>query len=462
MTSIVFMVTRGMADAVRVFATAIPVSLILGDRVPREWAMPSAIIVLGVLTIIYTYRGGMRAVVWTEILQASVYLLGGFSAIVILGNAVPGGWDAILARAGDARETHGARLLVRPEQATHDLGGHHRWRLPFDGLTRRRPTHRAAPPVVEEPSRSAARDHWQRHRRVRADDAVHVRWHRTLGALQRTEHLHPRLDAIFPRFIVEQMPAGLVGLLKLAAVTAATMSTHPRDQRARRGNDPRHRHAVDQPTAEDRGDVPRRTAVRADLGCRADRRALLFKTRHTRWVRDRAGDRELYLRRSAGCVFPRKLLAASHATPTRSGAFPSGFIVMAFVVFAAQSPAVPGNGRRAGTVRAYRLALVRSDGTSITMIVGIGVSLVRESARWCRANEWSLRGCRWRRIQHRVLVVDEQGAEVGEGRRSGRRDQARRHVAFGVGDRDAVETSVRRPGPIIRSAQLCRRRRWRP
>jgi SSS family solute:Na+ symporter len=49
--------------------------------------MPSAILVLGGLTIIYTYRGGMRAVVWTEILQACVYLVGGFSAIVILGKS---------------------------------------------------------------------------------------------------------------------------------------------------------------------------------------------------------------------------------------------------------------------------------------------------------------------------------------------------------------------------------------
>jgi Na+/proline symporter len=102
MTSIVFMVTRGMADAVRVFATAIPVSLILGDRVPQAWAMPIAIMVLGGLTILYTYRGGMRAVVWTEILQASVYLLGGISAIVLLGKVVPGGWSAILQQAGGA------------------------------------------------------------------------------------------------------------------------------------------------------------------------------------------------------------------------------------------------------------------------------------------------------------------------------------------------------------------------
>ncbi|MGH7695699.1 MAG: sodium:solute symporter family transporter, partial [Gemmatimonadaceae bacterium] len=66
LTSIVFMVTRAMADAVRVFATAIPVALILGEGVPRQAVMPAAIVILGVLTVIYTYRGGMKAVVWTE------------------------------------------------------------------------------------------------------------------------------------------------------------------------------------------------------------------------------------------------------------------------------------------------------------------------------------------------------------------------------------------------------------
>src|SRR5919107_32697 len=95
-TSIVFMATRAMADAVRVFATAIPVALIIGSSVPREYVMPSAILLLGALTVIYTYRGGMKAVVWTELVQAGVYLLGGVSAIVLLGRSVDGGWDAIL------------------------------------------------------------------------------------------------------------------------------------------------------------------------------------------------------------------------------------------------------------------------------------------------------------------------------------------------------------------------------
>src|SRR3954467_2972453 len=101
-TSIVFMVTRGLADSVRVFATAIPIALILEGVVPRQWVMPTAVLVLGTLTIAYTYRGGMRAVVWTEILQATVYIVGGISALVLLGHLMTGGWSQIISVAGPA------------------------------------------------------------------------------------------------------------------------------------------------------------------------------------------------------------------------------------------------------------------------------------------------------------------------------------------------------------------------
>src|SRR5919199_638124 len=101
-TSIVFMVTRALADAVRVFATAVPIALVLGPVMPQQYVMPTAVLILGTLTVIYTYRGGMRAVVWTEILQASVYILGGVSALILLGQLVSGGWGALLASAGPA------------------------------------------------------------------------------------------------------------------------------------------------------------------------------------------------------------------------------------------------------------------------------------------------------------------------------------------------------------------------
>src|SRR3954463_3768305 len=84
-TSIVFMATRGMADSVRVFATAVPIALIIGPLLPRAAVMPVAVLVLGTLTVLYTIKGGMRAVVWTEIVQASVYLFGGLAATVLVG-----------------------------------------------------------------------------------------------------------------------------------------------------------------------------------------------------------------------------------------------------------------------------------------------------------------------------------------------------------------------------------------
>src|SRR5438105_5001993 len=107
-TSIVFMVTRALADSVRVFATAIPIALILNGMIARQYVMPVAVLVLGALTIIYTFKGGMRAVVWTEIVQASVYLIGGLSAIVLVGQLVGGGWAHIL----DAASTAGKLKLL--------------------------------------------------------------------------------------------------------------------------------------------------------------------------------------------------------------------------------------------------------------------------------------------------------------------------------------------------------------
>ena len=74
--SVTFMVTRAFGDSVRVFATAIPVALILGPVVPAEYVTPTAILALGATTLLYTYHGGMRAVVWTDVIQTFVYLGG--------------------------------------------------------------------------------------------------------------------------------------------------------------------------------------------------------------------------------------------------------------------------------------------------------------------------------------------------------------------------------------------------
>src|ERR671914_352051 len=98
--SIVFMLTRTFGDSVRIFATAIPIALIIGPIVPAQYVMPTAILILGVFTVIYTYHGGMRAVVWTDVLQTGVYLVGGLAAVYLIGRGVQGGWGAVFDEVG--------------------------------------------------------------------------------------------------------------------------------------------------------------------------------------------------------------------------------------------------------------------------------------------------------------------------------------------------------------------------
>src|SRR5579884_1523950 len=222
-TSIVFMATRGMADSVRVFATAVPIALIIGPMLPQAAVMPVAVLVLGTLTVIYTIKGGMRAVVWTEILQASVYLFGGAAAIVLVGHLVAGGWPAILNAAGPAGKLHlvswvsndrlhGVPWYAQPNTMLAGVLG---------GAFLSMASHGADQLIVQRllSARSLAA---ARAAVIGSGVAViiQVALFLMLGvglwALYggRTS---PTPDAIFPTFIVEHMPHGLMGLL-LAAV----------------------------------------------------------------------------------------------------------------------------------------------------------------------------------------------------------------------------------------------------
>lgn len=94
--SAVFMITRLLADSVRLFATAIPLALITG------WDYSVSIVVIGVMTLVYTYFGGIRAVIWVDAVQMGLYLLGALVAIVALQGLVSGGWGSILASASES------------------------------------------------------------------------------------------------------------------------------------------------------------------------------------------------------------------------------------------------------------------------------------------------------------------------------------------------------------------------
>ena len=87
--SVAFMVTRAFGDSVRLFATAIPVALILGGAGAGRSGTVIAVVLLGALSLAYTYFGGMRAVVWTDIIQTAVYLIAAIAAIILIGQAAP-------------------------------------------------------------------------------------------------------------------------------------------------------------------------------------------------------------------------------------------------------------------------------------------------------------------------------------------------------------------------------------
>src|SRR5947208_1816974 len=90
----VFLLTRALADCVRIFATAIPLAII------THWSLPAGILAIGIVTVIYTWVGGLRAVVWVDVIQLGVYLLGGVATLVVA-TRLAGGPGAF-ARAWDA------------------------------------------------------------------------------------------------------------------------------------------------------------------------------------------------------------------------------------------------------------------------------------------------------------------------------------------------------------------------
>lgn len=85
LTSSVFIVTRVLASGVRLFATAIPVHIITGLDYPTSIAL------IGVFTLIYTYLGGIKAVVSMDVIQLFIYILGAIAAMLVAIYSLPNG-----------------------------------------------------------------------------------------------------------------------------------------------------------------------------------------------------------------------------------------------------------------------------------------------------------------------------------------------------------------------------------
>jgi SSS family transporter len=220
--SVTFMVTRAFGDSVRVFATAIPIALILKGVMSSGAVQPAAILILGLFTVLYTYHGGMRAVIWTDVVQTAVYLIGGLAAVWLIGHGTEGGWSVILSQAhvsGKLRFLDFSLGLDNPNTLFAGLLG---------GAFLSMASHGVDQLLVQ---RLLAAGGLREARMALIGSGFAVLGQFVLFLLIGTglySFYHGQAfgspDAIFPKFIIEVMPSGMTGLV-IAAILAAAMST---------------------------------------------------------------------------------------------------------------------------------------------------------------------------------------------------------------------------------------------
>ncbi|HEU4763883.1 MAG TPA: sodium:solute symporter [Gemmatimonadales bacterium] len=216
LVSAVFLVTRFLGDGVRVFAGAIPLALLAG------WSVPTAIVVMGIVTLVYTWYGGLRAVVWTDVLQLAIYTTGG---VIALGIAVhlAGGAGAVVAAAtaaGKLRVVVPHLSLTEPYTLLGGLVG---------GALLSAASHGTDHLIVQ---RLLATRSLRDAQRAIVGSGIAVcalfALFLLVGVAIWAGHAVPADaagDQVFPQFVLSHLPAGIAGLV-IAGILAASMGTH--------------------------------------------------------------------------------------------------------------------------------------------------------------------------------------------------------------------------------------------
>lgn len=215
LVSVVFLVTRFLGDGVRIFAGSIPLALITG------WSVPVSIVVMGAVTLAYTWFGGLKAVVWADVVQLVVYLAGGIAALFIAWD-LAGGAAASL----DAALAAGKLRVIDPAidftQTYTLLGGL------IGGALLSAASHGTDHLIVQR--LLATRSLGDARVALIGSGAVVILQFLLfllVGVAIWTAGLAPAempADTIFPAFIIEHLPAGIAGLV-VAGILAAAMST---------------------------------------------------------------------------------------------------------------------------------------------------------------------------------------------------------------------------------------------
>src|ERR1700683_3207022 len=215
-----FLVTRAIAEGVRVAAIALVVSVVLGT------SGKLAVMVVIALTIIYTLEGGMKAVIWTDVAQFLLYLAGSGVTLWLLLHRVPGGWSEVTQVAAAA----GHKLQVL-DFSFHWATKYTFWSGLIGGAFLTMASHGTDQTIVQR--LLAARNERDSRRALLTSGVIvliQFSIFLLIGVLLYVFAEHSpllvageRTDRILPLFLVREMPTGLAGLL-LASIVAVAMS----------------------------------------------------------------------------------------------------------------------------------------------------------------------------------------------------------------------------------------------
>jgi solute:Na+ symporter, SSS family len=228
LTAGLFLITRAAAEGVRVFAVAIVIRIALGglltglSDLQRDVA---AIAIVSALTLIYTFEGGMAAVIWTDVVQLGIYVAGTLVAAFSIAHLVPGGWQTIHSVAAQAGK-------FRMWDTSFNISSAYTlWAGVIGGAFLTTASHGTDQLIVQR-LLSARNERQARTALLSSGVAIFFQFTLFLliGAMLFVFYkLFPpaaaftHTDTIFPTYVVSRLPHGLSGLL-IAAILAAAMS----------------------------------------------------------------------------------------------------------------------------------------------------------------------------------------------------------------------------------------------
>lgn len=214
-----FIVTRSLSDGVRIYATAIPLAVLTGLA---DW---KSILIIGAVMIVFTYLGGITAVIWVEVIQLFIYVLGALVAAFILLDRIQGGW-------GEAVALGAAAGKFQLFDFAWDLSRSYTfWAGVIGGAFLTTSTHGTDQYMVQrylcsKGPRQAAAALLVSGAVVFAQFIMFLLIGVLLFAFYQQHPLPADVtpDRVFSHFIVTQLPTGVVGLV-IAAMLAAAMSS---------------------------------------------------------------------------------------------------------------------------------------------------------------------------------------------------------------------------------------------